>query len=121
MNKHKDFNNRVAGYLAKVGTRLPDSSFGTQMFSLKTKVGELLVTLDTVRDFNGRSSKAVISLYGRFIDPDRAKHLVDCNPYSGKWNWHWYAHDNTVEYFLNIVMWDINEILEAKDLTDKIQ
>lgn len=117
MNKHEDFNNRVAKYLETVGTRLGESDINTPKFSLKTKAGELLITLDTTKDFNGRSSKSVISLYGRFSDPNRGKSFVDCNPFSGKWNWHWYAHDNTVEYFLDNVIYDINKVLETKELT----
>ena len=27
-------------------------------------------------------------LAGRFVDPEHARHFVDCNPYSGKWNFH---------------------------------
>jgi hypothetical protein len=115
INKHEEFNKQIVVYLGNVGKRMPDSLFNTPIFLLKTKAGDLAITLASTDDFNGRSKRAVISLFGQFIDPTRAKQLVDCNPFSGKWNWHWFGDDNTVEYFVNKVMWDINKILKEND------
>ena len=50
-------------------------------YSIQTNVGGYSFSVDTVLDGFG-------AVFGRFDEPTRAKKRVDCNPYSGKWNFH---------------------------------
>lgn len=53
-------------------------------FVLQTKAGRL-----TLRPSENRS-EGLGTVFCRFDDPQTAKELVDCNPYSGKWNFHFF-------------------------------
>ena len=57
-----------------------DETGGFIRFTLQTKAGLLwlLVTENT--------TKGPGTVFTRFDDPKAARELVDCNPYSGKWN-----------------------------------
>ena len=59
-------------------------------FTLETTVGKLTLT---VRENQAEGLGAIL---GRFQYPNLARTLVDCSPYSGKWN-HYYFSDWTVE------------------------
>lgn len=49
----------------------------------------------------------IYSIFMRFDDPQSAKQVVDCNPYSGKWN----IHERTEEDALNEFYERINQVL----------
>jgi hypothetical protein len=56
---------------------------GIYSLSLKTKLGNLILSVEAPgKIFSGGS------VYTRFENPELAKSVVDCNPYSGKWNFH---------------------------------
>lgn len=53
-------------------------------FALQTKAGRL-----TLRPTENMT-EGLGTVFGRFDDPEAARQLVDCNPYSGKWNHHYF-------------------------------
>jgi hypothetical protein len=53
-------------------------------YVLQTKAGRLKLH---VSNYEGEE---VGTVYARFDDPDTAKLLVDCNRFSGKWNFHYF-------------------------------
>ena len=54
-------------------------------FSLQTKAGTLRLHVTENRtDGPG-------TVFTRFDDPEAARKLLDCNPYSGKWNHHYFG------------------------------
>lgn len=53
-------------------------------FILQTKAGRLKLHPS---DYEGESLGTV---FARFDDPQAAMRLVDCNPFSGKWNHHYF-------------------------------
>ncbi len=56
-------------------------------FILSTKAGKLTLhpTENTGKDGPG-------SVFTRFADPKAARRIVDCNPFSGKWNHHFFVN-----------------------------
>ena len=55
---------------------------GVTVYSLDTIAGELRLHIDY------DVSCGVLSVFAKFEDVEKAKQVVDCNPYSGKWNYH---------------------------------
>jgi hypothetical protein len=73
-------------------------------FTLQTKVGPLtLYPTENTTEGPG-------TVFGRFDDPDKAKQLVDCNPYSGKWNHH-YFNPWTVDTAVNDLAYQLEKVL----------
>ena len=54
-------------------------------FILQTKIGSLTLSASE------NTVEGLGSVFGRFDDPTLARSLVDCNPYSGKWNHHYFS------------------------------
>jgi hypothetical protein len=94
----------ISGLLEMGAKQVPDPNFS--VFSIKTKYGELKVTIA-----EPISRSIVMACYSKFTDIDKAKDFVDCNPYSGKWNWTVFAIDYEIEAFANKVLSDIKAIL----------
>jgi len=55
--------------------------FNNTEFKLDTIVGVLNITLY-------HSQTMMFTVYSKFEDPNKAKEKFDCNPYSGKYNFH---------------------------------
>ncbi len=55
-------------------------------FILQTKAGKL--TLHPVENMGIEGPGTV---FGRFDNPKAARQFVDCNPFSGKWNHHYFG------------------------------
>jgi len=53
-------------------------------FTLQTKAGKL--TLHPCEN----ETIGLGTVFSRFDDPQAARQLVDCNPFSGKWNHHYF-------------------------------
>ena len=75
-------------------------------FAIQTKYGELKISLS-----NSFPRSKILSCYSRFSDVEKAKMYVDCNPYSGKWNWCVETKDYTPESFADLVLSSIRSIL----------
>lgn len=54
-------------------------------FVLQTRAGGL--TLHPTEN----TTEGLGTVFTRFDDPQAARQLVDCNPYSGKWNHHYFG------------------------------
>lgn len=74
------FVTKVAAMLLDLGAEPRDFEF-----ALQTKVG--LLKLHPSEDHVG----GLGTIFTRFDDPQAAKELVNCNPFSGKWNFHFFA------------------------------
>ena len=71
---------KVAALLLDLGAEPRDYEF-----TLNTKAG-LLKIHPTENSVEGLGT-----VFTRFDDPKAARELVGCNPYSGKWNFHFFA------------------------------
>ena len=76
---------------------------------IRTIYGMLSVCLSESNFCRGKNG--VMSCFSRFEQPELAKDHLDCNPYSGKWNWCRWAKDFTNESFADMVINDIKKIL----------
>lgn len=56
-------------------------------FAVDTEAGTLRLVITTDLDITPRKWSPGF-VHGRFDEPERAARLTDCNPYSGKWNFH---------------------------------
>lgn len=86
--ERQDFVKKVTQLLLELGAK-PDGG-EVYPFTLQTKAGTLTLHPDS-NDKNGLGT-----VFARFDDPYAARQLVDCNRFSGKWNFH-YFDDWTVE------------------------
>jgi hypothetical protein len=57
---------------------------GSYPFVLQTKAGRLRLHPEQNR------TEGPGTVFTRFDDPQAARQLVDCNPFSGKWNFHYF-------------------------------
>lgn len=61
------------------------NQYGEEEYTVQTIVGPY--ACHAQRAFGaGRVKLRFLSVMGRFADPAKAKTLVDCNPFNGKWN-----------------------------------
>lgn len=115
MTKAKELQKKLMIMLATLGKRIEDSAFDTPQYEMDTKAGKLIVCLETP-NFSCRGNKAIFSLYSHFINPSSArKEGIDCNPYTGKWNWHRFVNEVTIESFVENVRWDISRIIKKQE------
>jgi len=54
-------------------------------YLLRTRAGRL------VFHPTGHRGEGLGTVFGRFDEPEAARRLVDCNPFSGKWNHHYFG------------------------------
>lgn len=101
---------RLAGAMfERLGARLmselshEDQWAGYEHF-LVTKAGVLYLRIENDTSF------ALGTIFGRFSHPSLAKQFVDCNPYSGKWNFHFFA-DWTPESAVESVEHNLSEMV----------
>ena len=83
--QRQDFLVKVHVLLLSLG-----AEYDCEEFSLQTKVGRLTLIP------RENQAEGLGAVFCRFNCPNLARTLVDCNPYSGKWN-HYYFSGWTVE------------------------
>ena len=92
MTKDEKFQNQVIRYLQQINAT-EEGELGYK-WRIKTPIGDLDLDMH-----NPEPRQKIFSIFGRFKDPNRAKTAVDCNPYSGKWNFHEYKPSDCFEEF----------------------
>jgi hypothetical protein len=103
MKKQKKFNDLMMDGLTKLGISQSDSNI--YKHQLETKYGKLYLSLD------GASSK-VYSVLTKFVDIKRVPtSAIDCNLFSGKWNFHAMVKDYSPECYSNIILEKIKAII----------
>ena len=114
MNKFTDLDKTLAKGLLEIGaTKSSDKGTNWDIYSLDTKVGVLRVTIINSPNRSCRSKSAVLSVFSKFDNPELAKTKVDCNSWSGKWNFHEFAKKWTAKDFANMVIANIKSILPS--------
>jgi len=73
-------------------------------FVLETRVGRLSLHPDE------NQTIGLGTVFARFDNPDAARQLVDCNPFSGKWNFH-YFNGWTVETAIGNLLSRLQDVL----------
>lgn len=75
---------------------LPKSPYQTYQYTLKTRVGPYRFKVEATPDCK---NKKVVSVFGRFKFVDKAKKMFNCNPFSGKYNFHYFDIDELFDNF----------------------
>jgi hypothetical protein len=77
------FQKTIKEGLQKLGAK--ENKENNYKFVLLTDFGRLFLTY---HESDVKDNSKVYSLYTRFEIPEKAKNIPFCNPYSGKWNFH---------------------------------
>ena len=110
MSKFTDLENTMVKGLLELGAVPIEALYDWKSFSINTKAGILKITLIPSKKKIARN--AVLSVFSQFDSPDIAKTLTDCNPFSGKWNFHGFAKNwETGSKFAEDVLNKIKAIL----------
>ena len=80
--QRQQFAKRAVQLLLSLGTEQDSSKL--YEFTLQTKAGRLHLHPDE------NNTIGLGTVFTRFDDPQAARHLVDCNRFSGKWNHHYF-------------------------------
>jgi len=77
---------------------------------IQTQYGRLFIHVET------DMSPKIYTCFTRFEDVEKTKKHVDCNPYSGKWNFHLWVKDHTPEEAAKVILDRIKKYnREARD------
>ena len=102
------FNAALVEEFAAVGIVPSSYEDGLPEFTIKTRGGTYVCRPEGLP---GKDSLNYIGAFGRFSDPARAYKLVDCNPFSGKWNFNGHGHVATEDQAREIATSIITRIL----------
>ena len=72
---------------------------------LDTICGPLWLVVDDDDQSNG-----IGTVYTHFSEPEEASPLTDCNPYSGKWNHHYFDHWSSVDNAIKDLTFQLRRI-----------
>lgn len=103
VKQHNAFNETLSVGLKELGTQY--HPYKMYPYALNTKAGILRIALD-----NNPTSE-VLSLFCRFEDVPKTVKIVSCNPYSGKWNFHFLAKEYDAVDIAQIILDHIKSLL----------
>jgi hypothetical protein len=91
------FIRKVTELLLSLGAKQDGSE--AYRFTLQTKAGYLRLHPDENR------TGGPGTLYTRFDDPQAARHIVDCNRFSGRWNHHYFDPWDVETAIIDLTFW----------------
>lgn len=111
IKQRQQFEREVTALLLRLGAKqLPDNGTWPR-FTLQTKAGSLDLAIHT-NLWMGNPAVGNPWVSTRFEDPAAARLLVDCNPFSGKWNFHlWHNWTDDFTYGLGVVEHHLRKVL----------
>jgi hypothetical protein len=128
MNKRqvKAAEDRIIAAMVDAGFKELPQECGHRVWTIESPyAGRYTCTLWSGSGKGERTKGAAI--VGRFDEPKRAREWFDCNPYSGKENFHlccYYSPEDWAERtagFLNSLAWDPNEYAQHKETADAME
>ncbi len=87
--ERQQFVHEATELIKSLGAVRDDTHHGGGYWRLNSFCGPIWLRVD---ENDARRSVFVGTVYTHFAKPEKAKVIVDCNPYSGKWNFHYTAH-----------------------------
>jgi hypothetical protein len=104
----KEFNQKVKSLLLECDFEIAEEKNGREEFTaFVSGMGNLSVYLYP------QNESSVYSICCRFDEPDKAKQFLDCNPFSGKYNFHRFDDKEIYSDFSRFIHW-INAWIEPK-------
>jgi len=104
MTKDEKFQKQVIKFLRQIQAT-KEGRFGYK-WKVQTELGPLDIDLG-----KPYPRQKIFTIYTRFHEPERAKIAVNCNHYSGKWNFHYETGSECLEQFQT----RLEQILLKKD------
>jgi hypothetical protein len=101
-SERQRFLRKAAELLLSLGAKQSGSE--TYRFTLETKAG--LLHLHPDENQTGGPG----TVFTRFDDPTAARRLVDCNPFSGKWNFHYFDGWDVETAITDLACW-LNKVI----------
>jgi hypothetical protein len=92
MIKGEKFNKTIIKILKEHGAI--DTNSSMYKWSIETIYGKLLISIP-----KPEKRQKLFTVFCRFDEPERSKEHTDCNPYSGKWNFHSSKMNDCIEIF----------------------
>lgn len=80
-----DFLSQVTNILKDYKAIEVESQTSYKCYKLNTKAGELKVIIE---DLDSATESSIYTVFTRFENPKEARELCECNPFSGKYNFH---------------------------------
>ena len=94
MKKQKRFYDKMVKGLLEIGA-VEQESIYDYPYTLATKYGNLYISISGNSPSDAKSS--VYTCFTRFDNVNEAKEHVNCNPHTGKWNFHVLVEDDIPE------------------------
>ena len=109
MNRQEKFYKIMSEELKDMGAKDNDV-YLERMYplALETKHGTLII--DVIKEAHSKTAK-LYNCFTRFVDIDKARDNIDCNPYSGKWNFHITVKDISPQDAANAMLFRIKQQL----------
>jgi hypothetical protein len=124
IKRREQFEKEARDLLRRLGAVEPqENPYPWPIFNLATKAGNLRLSFHTrlwcARETWFRADHDSPWIAGRFDDVEAARKLVDSNPYSGKWNHH-YWRGWTSDFYrgLRLLESELKKIYESTQTTD---
>ena len=105
MTKRQQFIKLISKGLEELGAeKTEEKGFPSVCYKLMTRAGRLNITMPTDED------SKVLTVYTRFQDPEEGHRIATCNPYSGKWNFHYHHRGSDVKVLSRAVLIAMREV-----------
>ena len=108
MNRQQRFYSTMQKGLGEMNVSGNDNLKSIYPQKLETKYGPLLIHVE--ENENSRTA-TTYACYARFMDVEKARDHVDCNPYSGKWNFHFSVKNTEPEDAAGVALERIKKII----------
>lgn len=110
LKRFTEFHTRVSAWIESIGgTRNPEGSWHD--FTIPTKAGSYQCSPGCHCEGGGYGD-----LMGKFESVDLARTFVDCNPFSGKWNHHFFG-----DWTIDTIMSELNHLFRNIIITEQEQ
>jgi hypothetical protein len=97
MTKSEKFNKAIKKIVEDKGAK----NISHNKWEIDTKHGKLSIKL------HEPEKRKLFSVFTEFSEPDKAKEHTDCNPHTGKWNF----HKTDMDKCINIFQYSLEKVL----------
>jgi hypothetical protein len=94
----KEFNSKVNSLLLEKGFKFLEDDGRCLSYEIDTQLSKYVIHLYP-------QDGTIYSIFGRFDNPNEAKNSVECNPFTGKYNFHSIDGDECYKDFARFLNW----------------
>ena len=85
------------------------NTFASTSFKLKTMAGNLDITLYHSQTF-------LFTVYSIFDEPEKAREMFECNPHTGKFNFHRSSENGDIDEVIELALIHFDVTIDLKDV-----